>query len=165
MEKISRKSNYWILFLVMIIGFSSCGQKAEFDQYVTIPNDGWSADSMAVFKVDIKAKEKAYDIFINIRNRSAYPNSNLWLFIDVISPTGKTMHQKVDCLLADETGKWLGSGWGDLFHVKVPLMQNVKFAEEGEYTFRIVHGMRKEDLEGIHNIGLRMEEADINESE
>ncbi len=134
-----------------------------FDQYVTIPNDGWSKDSMAVFKVDIETVQKNYNIIINIRNRSNYPNSNLWLFIDVVSPSGQLIQQKVDCILADDDGRWLGSGWGDLFHVAVPYQTGIKFAEPGEYVFRIVQGMRTDDLSGIHNIGLRIEEADLAE--
>ncbi len=159
MGTIKRKSSCWLFLLLVTIGIISCNQHVDFDQYVTIPKDGWSMDSMAVFKVDVTQQATVYDIYLNIRNRSEYPNSNLWLFVDVISPSGKTMHQKVDCVLADESGKWLGAGWGDLFHVKIPFMEDVKFAEEGTYTFRIVHGMRNEDLEGIHNIGLRLEEV------
>ena len=165
MGTIKRKSSCWLFLLLVTMSIVSCNQHVEFDQYVTIPKDGWSMDSMAVFKVDVLEQEKIYNIYLNIRNRSDYPNSNLWLFVDVISPSGKAMHQKVDCVLADEAGKWLGSGWGDLFHVKVALMRDVKFAEEGVYMFRIVHGMRKEDLEGIHNIGLRLEEAKLPEIE
>jgi gliding motility-associated lipoprotein GldH len=145
--------------LIGLITFSSCDQNVVFDQYVTIPDGGWNMDSMAVFKLNIESTDMAYDVNINIRNRSNYPNSNLWLFVDVISPSGKQVQDKVDCILADDTGRWLGSGWGDLYHVKIPYQQNVKFAETGEYTFRIIQGMREEDLKGIHNIGLRLEKA------
>jgi len=159
MSKIKSSSALLTLVLGFLL-FNSCDRGVVFDQYVTIPDGGWNMDSMAVFKVDIKSAEQAYNLTINIRNRSNYPNSNLWLFIDVISPSGKEMQSKVDCILADDSGRWLGSGWGNLYHVKIPYQQQVKFAETGPYTFRIVQGMRDEDLKGIHNIGLRIEEAD-----
>lgn len=155
------KRNSILAAILLAVVFISCDQNVVFDQYVTIPDGGWSKDSMAVFKVDIQSIETTYDIYINIRNRSEYPNSNLWLFIDVTSPSGKIIKQKVDCILADDTGRWLGSGWGDLFHVTVPYQMGVKLAEQGEYTFRIVQGMRTDDLDGIHNIGIRIEEADL----
>jgi len=132
-----------------------------FDEYVTIPDEGWSMDSMAVFKVNIKNNSKPYDVYLNIRNRSSYPNMNLWLFVDVISPSGKKMEQKVDCVLADDDGRWLGDGWGDLYLVEIPYQRTVKFAESGEYTFRIRQGMYDENIGGIHNIGIRIEEAEI----
>lgn len=152
-----------IVVLLLLAAFTSCSDNAIFDQYVTIPDKGWHQDSMAVFKVDIENAQNTYNVIINIRNRSHYPNSNLWLFVDVISPNGKLMNQKLDCILADDTGRWLGSGWGDLFHVEVPFQTGVRFAETGVYTFRIVQGMRAEDISGIYNIGLRIEEAAVTE--
>ncbi|TRX62385.1 gliding motility lipoprotein GldH [Carboxylicivirga sp. M1479] len=159
MDKL-RKNSILLLLLIGLITFSSCDQKVVFDQYATIPENGWNMDSMAVFQVDIESAQQAYDVVVNVRNRSNYPNSNLWLFIEVVSPSGKTMQNKVDCILADDAGRWLGSGWGNLYHVKIPYQRNVKFAETGLYTFRVVQGMREEDLQGIHNIGLRIEEAE-----
>jgi len=148
-----------VVFAALLL--SSCDRNVVFDQYVTIPDQGWNMDSMAVFKVDIESTDQAYDLVLNVRNRSNYPNSNLWLFVDVISPSGIAMQDKVDCTLADDNGKWLGSGWGSLYHVKVPYQRGVKFAETGQYTFRVVQGMREEDLHGIYNVGLRLEEAEI----
>lgn len=156
---IKRTNLIWML-MVALIGIAGCDNDVVFDQYVTMPDGGWNMDSMAVFRVDVEDAEKVYDVMINIRNRSDYPNSNLWLFVDVISPSGEKLHQKVDCVLADDQGRWLGSGWGDLYHVAVIYQQGVKFAEKGQYTFRIVQGMREEDLTGIHDVGLRLEESE-----
>ncbi len=153
------KRNSILIAVLLAIVFISCDNNVVFDQYVTIPDGGWSKDSMAVFKAEIPSVQQAYNVYINIRNRSEYPNSNLWLFVDVMSPSGKVMQQKVDCILADDNGRWLGSGWGDLFHVTVPYQMGIKFAEQGEYTIKIVQGMRTDDLTGIHNIGIRIEEA------
>ncbi|WP_430810778.1 MULTISPECIES: gliding motility lipoprotein GldH [unclassified Carboxylicivirga] len=155
-----RNSSLIITLVVGLITFASCDQKAVFDEYVTIPAGGWNLDSMAVFKVDIESAAQQYNVIVNVRNRSNYPNSNLWLFIDVISPSGQVVQDKLECRLADDAGRWLGAGWGDLFHVQVPYQTNVKFAETGQYTFRIVQGMRDIDIKGIHNIGLRIEEAE-----
>ncbi len=109
---------------------------------------------MATFNVNITDVDSFNDLFINIRNKSDYANSNLWLFVDVTSPAGKTMRDTLNCFLADEHGKWLGSGWGDLFLVNYPYKRNVKFSEPGEYKFNIIQGMRYDELEGIHNIGI-----------
>lgn len=158
-----KANRFLFIGLIVAIVLASCDRNVVFDQYVTIPDDGWNMDSMAVFNVDIENAQNTYNVILNIRNRSHYPNSNLWLFVDVISPSGNMVQQKVDCILADDDGRWLGSGWGDLFHVAVPYQIGVKFAEPGAYTFRIVQGMRTEDLAGIHNVGLRIEQANISD--
>ena len=121
-------SSKLVLGLFALLLISSCANNIVFDEYVTIPDEGWSMDSMAVFKVNIKNNSKPYDVYLNIRNRSSYPNMNLWLFVDVISPSGKKMEQKVDCVLADDDGRWLGDGWGDLYLVEIPYQRTVKFA-------------------------------------
>ncbi len=160
MDKL-KSSSILLVLLTGLILFTACDKDVVFDQYVTIPEGGWNVDSMAVFKVDIESAEQPYNVILNIRNRSNYPNSNLWLFVDIMSPSGQLMQDKVDCMLADDAGRWIGSGWGDLYHVKIPYQLGVKFAETGQYSFRIVQGMRTDDLKGIHNIGLRIEKAKV----
>ena len=152
--------NKLIIGSILLLIFAGCSRDIVFEQYVTIPDNGWNKDSMAVFSVDINNVENYYDIFIDVRNRSDYPNSNLWLFIDVLSPEGKAMRDTLNCYLADEHGKWLGSGWGDLYLVSVPYRKNVKFAVPGEYKFYIIQGMRYDELEGIHNIGITIAKSE-----
>jgi len=138
----------------------SCGPDVIYEDYVTIPEDGWSKDSMASFKVNIDDVDSYYKIYINIRNKSDYPNSNIWLFLNVESPDGKTVRDTLNIFLADEHGKWLGSGWGDLFLVKYLYHhQPLKFVHPGEYVFNIIQGMRYDELEGIQNIGITIEKS------
>jgi gliding motility-associated lipoprotein GldH len=142
-----------LLFLV------ACHPGSTFESYVTVPETGWHKDSMATFQVDIDNTTEYYDLFVNIRNKSNYPNSNLWLFIDITAPSGLVVRDTINCLLANERGKWLGSGWGSLYLVEQPYQRNVKFAEAGTYRFNIIQGMRYDDLAGIHNIGLRIRKS------
>jgi len=148
-----RKTNILALLLI-ILAMTGCGQEVIYEDYVTIPDNGWNKDSMATFRVKIDDVKNNYDIFINIRNKSDYPNSNIWLFVDVTSPEGKTIRDTLNYFLADEHGKWIGSGWGDMYLVQYPYRRNIKFAKAGEYRFSIIQGMRYDKLEGIHNIGI-----------
>jgi gliding motility-associated lipoprotein GldH len=48
----------------------------------------------------------------------------------------------------------------DLFDHRVLLYRDaVKFSKPGEYTIRISHDMRVEPLEGVLNMGLRIEKV------
>lgn len=151
---LTKIKNRLLVWMTLILILAGCSSNVVFEDYVTIPENGWNKDSMATFNVNITNIENYNDLFINIRNKSDYSNSNIWLFVDVTSPSGKTVRDTLNCYLADEHGKWLGSGWGDLFLVKCPYKMNVKFAEPGEYKFNIIQGMRYDELEGIHNIGI-----------
>ena len=156
MTKVKSRNMLWGLLLLI---FASCGPDIIYEDYVTIPKGGWSKDSMASFRVNIDDVKNYYDIYIDIRNKSDYPNSNIWLFVDVTSPDGKTIRDTVNCYLADEYGKWLGSGWGDLFLTQYPYRRNVKFAKPGEYKFDIIQGMRYDELEGIYNVGITIQKS------
>ncbi len=140
--------------IVLIILLAGCGRQEVFNSFATIPQNGWNKDSLAVFRVDINQTDKPYDLFMQVRNDSRYPNSNLWLFVDVVSPDGHLQRDTLECMLADVTGRWLGAGWGSLYTLKCPYRMHTRFAAQGTYTFRVMHGMRQEDIEGIKNIGL-----------
>ncbi len=58
--------------------------------------------------------------------------------------------------LADDRGRWLGRGIGDLYFIRLPYKQDILFPYKGIYRFEIVQGMRT-DLEGIRDVGLRVE--------
>ncbi len=95
-------------------------------------------------------------VFVNIRNYSDYPYSNLYLFIHVVSPAGDEVTDTVNFVLADERGRWLGRGIGDLYFIRLPYKRNIYFPYKGIYRFDITQGMRT-DLEGIRDVGIRVE--------
>jgi gliding motility-associated lipoprotein GldH len=66
----------------------------------------------------------------------------------------------LDCILADEKGKWLGSGIGDIYDNQIPFKRNVRFPLPGTYSFEIQQGTRKDDIPLIMDVGLRIEKAE-----
>lgn len=144
------------LFVVILV---SCDSKRVFEDYKTIDNEEWNKDSVALFKVNLEDTTQNYNLYINIRNSGKYPNSNIWLFVDIKSPDGELLTDTVEYILADNRGKWVGSGIGDLFDSQFLYKQNVYFPHGGEYTFSIKQGMRETNLQGIQDIGLRIEKG------
>ncbi|MFT3737539.1 MAG: gliding motility lipoprotein GldH [Breznakibacter sp.] len=143
--------------LALLLVSVSCDRNRVFDSYVTVPKKGWDKDSLACFKVPVHSTQQAMNLLVNIRNTQQYPNSNLWLFIDVKSPSGKTERDTIECMLADVNGEWTGKGWGSIFHSSILWKRGVKFAEHGDYEFKVSHGMRSSELQGIQDVGLRVE--------
>lgn len=145
-----------IVVLTMLLGIVACGEPDVYNSYVALPNKGWGEDSLAVFRVNIDDVNKAYDMTFQIRNESNYKYANLWLFVDVISPDGELQRDTVECMLANNDGSWRGAGWGSLYALQCPYRLNTRFTKKGEYTFRIAHGMRDDDIRGIHSLGLKI---------
>ncbi|MBN2597046.1 gliding motility lipoprotein GldH [Labilibaculum sp.] len=135
----------------------SCDSNRVYEQYENIPDFEWDQENILRFEVEITDTIHANDIFINLRNSGDYAYSNLWVFVRVTSPDNELNEEKVEIELADETGDWYGSGFGDIFDLQVPFKQKVVFPRSGKYVFEIVQGMYDQKLKGIVNVGIRIE--------
>ena len=98
-----------------------------------------------------------YNVFINIRNASQYQFSNIYLFVTTTYPDGSTSKDTLDCPLQDPSGKWLGSGLGDLWDNRLLFKPSVKFRQAGKYTLQYEQAMRIDPLPMITDVGLRVE--------
>ncbi|RUT77998.1 gliding motility lipoprotein GldH [Ancylomarina longa] len=152
------KKLIWAFFLILIgLGVTSCDFNRVYEQYEDIPNYQWEQKNILRFEVNIKDTIQANNIFLNIRNTGSYEYSNIWVFVKKITPDGKTENKKIELQLADEKGKWYGSGFGDIFDLQVPFQQNVIFPHSGKYVFEITQGMWPQKLNGVVNVGIRIE--------
>lgn len=138
---------------------AACQGDTLYAHFYNLPERAWEADSLAIFRVDMADSTTLCDVSLEIRNDNNYSYSNLWLFIDVVSPAGETRRDTVECLLANADGTWRGGGWGSLYSLRCPYLTRVRFAEAGTYTFRVTQGMRDERLRGIRDIGLFVDRA------
>jgi gliding motility-associated lipoprotein GldH len=145
---------------MLIAAFTiGCTNNSVFFKYKTINNSGWHKDSLCTFDVKITDVKSAYDIYVNVRNRGEYPYQNLWLFLEKMSPDSVITKDSIECYLADQRGKWLGSGLGSVFEMPIIYQQKIKFESPGIYRYKIVHGMRDSILSGINDIGMRVEKV------
>ncbi|HHJ11410.1 MAG TPA: gliding motility lipoprotein GldH [Bacteroidetes bacterium] len=160
-EDFRNRSMRQLLFLLSIvlslsIFINGCDPDRVFEENKEIPEYNWKMNDPVQFKVLVKDTVSSHAVYVNIRNFSDYPYSNIYLFIHVISPTGAELTDTVNFLLADKRGKWLGRGLGDLYFLQLPYKQHIRFPYSGVYTFVIKQGMRT-DLKGIRDVGLRVE--------
>ena len=144
------------LILVALV-FITCDRTRVFESYHEIDPGGWNKDSVVTFTFNIEDTVQGHNLYIDLRNKGNYPNSNIWLFLSVDSPDGISLSDTIEFTLADPAGRWLGSGLGDLYDNQFVYRSNVYFPLRGTYMFNIQHGMRSEILEGIRDVGIRVE--------
>ncbi|WP_031426562.1 gliding motility lipoprotein GldH [Flavimarina sp. Hel_I_48] len=152
------------LFLMAVFLCCSCDD-AAFHTQKDLPNS-WHKDSAVVLKVDKLDSVKPYNLFITLRNDNTYKYSNLFLITQIQFPNGKTLTDTLEYAMANPDGTWLGTGFGDLKENKLWYRENVLFNEKGVYTFSVRQAMRRNGdvqplttLEGIHDVGLRIEKT------
>jgi gliding motility-associated lipoprotein GldH len=148
------KRSFILAFSAVFCLFFACKTDKLYEEYKTLEPTGWDQDSCAVFSFKIDKTFLNYNLFVNVRNRGDYANSNLWLFVDIKAPDYTCIHDTVEYQLALPNGKWIGKGTGGMFSNQFPFRENVYFPVEGTYTISIRHAMRNNPLKGISDIGI-----------
>lgn len=154
-------NKYFLLIysLFIISGFSSCDKNRVFEEYKTIPGNSWFINNKVTFDVNITDTVNADNLYVDIRNTGAYQYSNIFIFFTAYLPDNTIAKDTLECTLADASGKWLGSGLGDLWDNKILFKKNFKFPRTGNYKFEMVQGMRINPLPQVADVGLRIEKV------
>lgn len=143
-----------ILFLLVLTG---CGRGSVYHEFVAMPDGKWHQDSILHYQVAVDDSLSPYDFYINIRNNTDYPYSNIYLFFTTAFPNGHITRDTIECILADKDGRWLGSGSGRIKDNKIMLQQALRFPLTGTYHFYLEQGMRQVELQGVEDIGISIE--------
>jgi gliding motility-associated lipoprotein GldH len=155
---IRRISKYsFVIILTSILLLLSCNSNVIFSDSKEMNKKTWKLADIASFKVQMTDTVNSNNVIFTLRTGSSYPFRNIYLFVTTTSPDGKSITDTLQFNVADERGNWLGKGFGDIHELNLTYKSNVYFPVKGTYIFNIQHGMRSEDLNGVYDIGLRVE--------
>ena len=146
----------YILCLVVAISMVACNSDIVYENSVRVANPIWHADSVARFEIDIVDTTLDYQSGILICNSGDYIYQNLWLFVTEIAPDSTITCDTIQYFLADNYGRWLGSGIGSLYTNIYYYKEDLHYSQEGVYIYEIRQGMRDEELKGIVNMGMQI---------
>lgn len=146
-----------LLFLLIYVLVTSCDPDRVYDQSYGSGDGGWHSDSIYHYSIGVNDTIGLHDFYINIRNNTDYPYSNIYLFVTTVFPGGHSTRDTIECILADKNGMWLGSGSGKIKDNQIMLQQALRFPLKGIYHFYLEQGMRTPQLKGIEDIGIRIE--------
>lgn len=149
----------FLILCCLSLIFSSCDRTRVYEQNTLIEKNTWPQKVKYQFDVPISDSAQAYDLYVNVRNSGKYQYSNLFLFVTMSFPDGSKTRDTLECTLADPSGKWLGDGLGDLHDNQKLFKEKLRFPHTGNYHFQIEQAMRIDPLQGITDIGLRVEKA------
>lgn len=155
MKNLSRKLKGLFIIISGIL-FFSCSQQAVYDLYQPIENAIWEKNKEYFFSFEITDITVPYNLTLEVRNNNLYPYRNLWLSTATDQPIGPLQRDTLECVLANEYGKWNGDGIS-LFQSSIPVKSNYKFPHKGLYTFSFRQIMQDKALKGIQEIGFRVE--------
>ncbi|MBK9636314.1 MAG: gliding motility lipoprotein GldH [Bacteroidetes bacterium] len=153
-----KKGVFLFLFGISML-LVSCDSSVVYEENIKIENNAWSSEKPLVFQVNIKDTTVGHNVYINLRNASHYPFSNIFIFMNTTLPNGQLDRDTLEIMLASKDGKWLGNGLGDIWDNRILFKRNVSFPMPGEYRFELIQAMRLDPLPGIMDGGIRIEKV------
>ena len=114
----------------------SCGQHDVYNEFNTLPKNGWFKRDVQRFTPESPDSTGRYDLFLTLRHNGDYAYRNLWLFVSY------------------EFGRWSGGGWGSYYQQELLLDDCFRFGSDQVVT--IQQAMRDDRIRGISDIGIRI---------
>lgn len=136
---------------------AACTRGVVFSDFKDVSPLGWDKDSAVTFTFRVTDTVQPYNVLLHLRHQDNYPYQNMWLFLTSADPQGTVTSDTIEFYLADDRGRWLGNGRNG--HVSMPVLyeQNYQFADTGAYSLSVRHGMRKERLRGVCQVGMEIQ--------
>jgi gliding motility-associated lipoprotein GldH len=155
------KSSLIFLFMLAFI-LSACGDTIFFRQDKILAN-GWPSNDKINFNIGDTIISKS-NVYIHLRNNYEYPFSNVFLIINLRKNQKLLESDTVEYIMADPSGKWLGSGFGEVIDNRLWWKENW-LPEEADsllveiYQANRINGREKaeENLAGVLSVGLSIE--------
>jgi len=145
-----------LLLLITSLLIISCGKDVVTDESLDVNEKGWNVNEKFNISVNITDTLSSYNFYVNLRNTTDFKYSNFFFFVNTTFPNGKIARDTLECMLANQEGKWIGKGHGKIKDNRILFKAHVLFPMKGTYKFAIEHGMRDLNIAGIKNIGLRI---------
>jgi len=144
--------------LLFALAIAGCGRTEIYQSDVSLPKEGWERTLRPAFCFGITDTVTPHDVFIDVRHTGDYAYSDLYLFVDILTPDGRVLRDTVECLLADPMGRWYGRGTGfifaDRFKAHVLYKLNNRFPRMGRYCLRMEQAMRTDTLLHVLDLGI-----------
>ena len=145
-----------IVVFILFLSLNSCQNK---DEKVLINNVGqqWKKNDVQKFDFDINDAQNQKNMMFVVRNNNDYPYSNLRLIASIEYNKKNISTDTLNFVLAKPNGEWIGTGFGDTKEIIFQYKLNYKFPQNGNYSVKVVQAMRNNQLPGIEDIGIKIQ--------
>ncbi len=151
-----------LMVIGLLISTGACTDRAIIDQNLPVDRQSWKYTDKITIAVPVRDTTTAYNLFVNLRHTASYPYANIYLLIHQQYPSGRLTTIRKEITLANADGRWLGTGSGNLYHLQDLFAREYHFTDTGTYLFSFEQHMRENPLQGISDVGLRIEPVPVN---
>jgi gliding motility-associated lipoprotein GldH len=161
--KIMRQKLWLNLFISLISSLLwSCNSETFPVMLHPLKNSIWAADQDLVFDFQVQNPSQTVDMLYQVQYDRGYAFENIWLKYWLIGPKRDTLIRSRDNLFLFEpkTGRPIGTGPPERLFLDAYFLKKVRLEDTGKYTLRIRQYMRKDSLEGIQSLGIKIREPE-----
>lgn len=134
-----------------------CSSDVIFFEFHPVAECRWAKGDTLSFILPPSYDDRDVDVSVEIRTNSRYPFQTLWLRTQDNLNNHKVFEKKqLKCKILNETGDIQGAGTSTISY-EFPL-GTYHVSKCHASTIKISHFMKSEFLEGIHDVGLKIEE-------
>lgn len=145
----------WIGWWAVAFLFSACTPNVVYNKYQSAPLTGWDRNDTLFFEVPKLTHGGAYDMEMGLRINGDYPFMALTLIVEqTVLPKGNVVCDTVNCQFFDQQGRQL-SGGISYFQYTFPI-RTVNLQANDSLHVTVRHGMKKEILPGISDVGISL---------
>ena len=148
----------YLFYCVLVSALFSCSEQPFYEKVYSFKNNEWSQRVKPSFTIDIKDINIEYNFVITLRTTTDYKFSNLWIYLNTVTPDGTKAREPFQIPVTNPDGSWAGIKTGTI--VELPLQFNKRrLPKKGKYTFTLEQGITDSKIDEVLDIGLRVTEG------
>jgi gliding motility-associated lipoprotein GldH len=142
---------------ILFMGMNGCNSKTIMDMSESLEGENWRMDDTLRGTFQVTDTNHYHNIFLQTRLTGDFPFSNFYVKMILEAPDGERFESIKSFEITTKAGKWLGKGLGDLHSYSLPVYPSFVPHKNGSYSILAVQYMRRDDLLGCHDRGLKVE--------
>lgn len=156
------KQHFLFSLSLLSLALYSCTNIDAYEKSEPIRNHQWSSVKSIEGDVDITDTTSVYKSSLVLRHTDAYAYNNMWIDFGWQAPGDSIMvYKKLNLLLGNDAVGWFGTGFDDIWEVRIPLEPKPKeLFKKGKYHYSVKQIMREDPLQEVMSVGFRLEKAD-----
>lgn len=146
------------IVMLALISFgilTACSSNALHSESISIAGQAWKQGVKKEFNIPVKDTSLLYDVVLTVRTTSEYPYCNLWMYLTVDGPLGKSKRFPLEITIADSKGQWMGEKSGSTVAFSKVITHD-RFPKKGVYRFSFEQASTDKVLPEVMDLTLEL---------
>lgn len=144
--------------MVVVVFLQSCTTPPFYEKVYSFEDNEWKQPVKPSFTVDIQDINKEYNFIVTLRTTTDYKFSNLWIYMNTVTPDGTKAREPFEIHITNPDGSWTGKKTGTIVENLLKFNKR-KLPKKGKYTFTLEQGITTSKVDEVLDIGLRVTEG------